>query len=336
MGWIMGPISTFGPHSLGATELIYEGAPNFPDPARLWALTERHRVAMLGVSPTLIRALKPHGDELPARHDLSSVKTIGSSGEPWDEDAYNWLVEVTGRCAPVINFSGGTEVGGSFLAPFPVERIKPCSVGGGSLGMDVDVFDEDGRPARGQVGELVCRQAWPAMTRGLWKNPEGYHEAYWSMFPGVWRHGDWAKVDEEGQWFLFGRSDEAMNVAGKRVGPAEVEGVLCSHPAVAEAAAIGVPDPGKGEAIWCFWTAIGEQPDVSADLAALVGEALGRPFTPSRVMLVESLPRTRSAKILRRAIRAAAVGQDPGDLSGAENPEALEVIREAVGTPAGA
>jgi acetyl-CoA synthetase len=332
MGWVMGPLSTFGTHALGATLLLYEGAPDTPGPGRLWEIVERHRVTMLGVSPTLIRALKPYGDELPAAHDLSSLRVFGSTGEPWNDDPYRWLSETVGkRRVPIINFSGGTEVGGSFLAPFVIEPIKACSLGGPSLGMDVDVFDADGLPARGELGELVCRQPWPAMTRGVWGDPERYIESYWSMFPGVWRHGDWAMVDEDGQWFLFGRSDEAINVAGKRVGPAEVESILVAHPAAAAAAAVGVPDERKGEAIWCFWTpAHGDGDDVSTQLRAEVGHRLGKPFTPGRVMRVDALPRTRSAKILRRAIRAAAIGADPGDLSGAENPEALELIRAAV------
>jgi len=336
MGWVMGPLSTFGTHALGATLLLYEGAPDTPGPGRLWEMVERHRVTMLGVSPTLIRALKPHGDELPAACDLSSVRVFGSTGEPWNDDPYEWLSATVGkRRVPIINFSGGTEVGGAFLAPFPVEPIKPCSLGGPSLGMDVDVYNAAGEPVRGELGELVCRQPWPAMTRGVWGDPERYIESYWSMFPGTWRHGDWAKVDEDGQWFLFGRSDEAINVAGKRVGPAEIESALVAHDAVAEAAAIGVPDEQKGEAIWCFWTPVDPAgDDVSAELRAEVGKCLGKPFTPGRVVRVAALPRTRSAKILRRAIRAAAIGTDPGDLSGAENPEALELIRNAIADPA--
>jgi len=332
MGWIMGPLSTFGTHAVGAALLLYEGAPDTPGPGRLWNIVERHKVTMLGVSPTLIRALRPHGDQLPAARDLSSVRVFGSTGEPWNDDPYRWLSQTVGEGrVPIINFSGGTEVGGSFLAPFVVEPIKPCSLGGPSLGMDVDVFDADGKPVRGQLGELVCRQPWPAMTRGIWGDPDRYLESYWSMFPGTWRHGDWAMIDDDGQWFLFGRSDEAINVAGKRVGPAEVESVLVAHPAVAEAAAVGVPDEQKGEAIWCFWTpADGDGEDVSAELRAEVGRRLGKPFTPGRVMRVDALPRTRTAKILRRAVRAAAIGADPGDLSGAENPEALDLIRAAV------
>jgi acetyl-CoA synthetase len=332
MGWVMGPLSTFGTHALGAALLLYEGAPDTPGPGRLWEVVERHRVTMFGVSPTLIRALKPHGDELPAARDLSSVRVFGSTGEPWNDDPYRWLSQTVGKGrVPIINFSGGTEVGGSFLAPFVVEPIKPCSLGGPSLGMDVDVFGPDGKPVRGQLGELICRQPWPAMTRGVWGDPDRYIESYWSIFPGTWRHGDWAMVDDDGQWFLFGRSDEAINVAGKRVGPAEVESALVAHPAVAEAAAVGVPDEQKGEAIWCFWTpADANGDDVSADLRAAVARALGKPFTPGRVMRVAALPKTRTAKILRRAIRAAAIGADPGDLSGAENPEALDLIYAVV------
>jgi acetyl-CoA synthetase len=336
MGWVMGPLSTLGTHALGATLVLYEGTPDTPDPGRLWRLAEAHRVTMLGVSPTLIRALKPHGDEHHETVDLSSIRVFGATGEPWNDDPYRWLSDVVGRRrVPIINFSGGTEVGGAFLAPFVVEPIKYCSLGGPSLGMAVDVFGPDGTPVVDELGELVCTQPWPAMTRGVWKDPDRYLESYWSMFPGVWRHGDWAKVDRDGQWFLYGRSDEAINVAGKRVGPAEVESVLVGHDAVSEAAVIGVPDEQKGEAIWCFWTpsdATGD--DVSAELRREVGRQLGKPFTPGRVMRVSALPKTRSAKIMRRAIRATAVGTDPGNLSGAENPEALDVIRAAVEIPA--
>jgi acetyl-CoA synthetase len=212
-----------------------------------------------------------------------------------------------------------------------VEPIRSCSLGGPSLGMDVDVVDDAGRPVRGEVGELVCRQPWPAMTRGVWKDEERYIEAYWSTFPGMWRHGDHAVVDADGQWFLRGRSDDVMNIAGKRLAPAEVEAVLTTHPAVAEAAAVGVPDPKKGETVWAFWVPrAGASEDVSAELRDLVAAEVGKPFAPSVVRRVAQLPKTRSAKILRRAVRAAALGQDPGDLSGAENPEALDDIRAAV------
>jgi acetyl-CoA synthetase len=341
MGWIMGPLSVFGTHANGATLLLYEGSPDRPDSTRLWRLVERHRVTMLGVSPTLVRALRSAKPSLIPSPDLSSVHVLGSTGEPWDPESYEWLArDVFGGRVPVINFSGGTEVGGSFLAPYPVEPIRSCSLGGPSLGMDVDVVDDTGRSVRGQVGELVCRQPWPSMTRGIWKDDERYRQAYWSHFPGIWTHGDFAMVDGDGQWFILGRSDDVMNVAGKRLAPAEVESVMITHPRVAEAAAVGVPDTVKGEAVWAFWVSRSDDgtdlldaqtaEQVGADLAALVGRELGKPFTPSRVWRVTALPKTRSAKIMRRAIRAAALGIDPGDLSGAENPDAVTEIRRLV------
>lgn len=338
MGWIMGPLSVFGTHANGAALLLYEGSPDRPDINRLWRLVERHRITMLGVSPTLVRGLRSEsGDPLP---DLSCVHVLGSTGEPWDPESYAWLArDVFAGRVPLINFSGGTEVGGSFLAPYPVEPIRSCSLGGPSLGMDVDVLDDTGRSVRGEVGELVCRQPWPSMTRGVWKDEQRYLEAYWSRFPGIWTHGDFAMVDSDGQWFIFGRSDDVMNVAGKRLAPAEVESVMIAHPRVAEAAAVGVPDAAKGEAVWGFWVPKPERgteltaevaEQVNVELAAMVGRELGKPFTPSRVWRVDALPKTRSAKVMRRAIRAAALGLDPGDLSGAENPDAVVEIRRLV------
>ncbi len=336
MGWIMGPLSIFGTHANGATLLLYEGSPDVPDTNRLWDLVDRHRVTMLGVSPTLIRTLRSSEKISLDGFDLSSVRVLGSTGEPWDPDSYEWLArDVFGGRVPVINFSGGTEVGGSFLAPYPVEPIRSCSLGGPSLGMDVDVVDDRAQPVRGEVGELVCRQPWPAMTRGVWRDEARYLEAYWSTFPGLWRHGDFALVDKDGQWFILGRSDDVMNVAGKRLAPAEVESVMITHPAVAEAAAVGVPDPKKGEAVWAFWVPRPDATeDVSAQLREMVAAELGKPFAPGLVRRVSQLPKTRSAKILRRAVRAAALGRDPGDLSGAENPDAVEEIRAAVGLDA--
>ena len=332
MGWIMGPFTMIGAHAAGAAMVMLEGAPDFPTPSRVWETAERHRVAVLGISPTLIRALKSKGDSFVEGHDLSSLRILGSTGEPWNPDPYLWLSEKVGRGRiPIINISGGTEVGACFLSPYPVEPLKACSLGGACLGMDIDVFSAEGEPLRGKVGELVCKSPWPGMTRGVWKDDARYMDSYWSMWPGIWRHGDWAMVDDAGQWFLFGRSDEAINVAGKRLGPAEVESVLVADPAVAEAATVGVPHETKGEAVWCFWVPVdpgGE--DVSSRLVEQVAAELGRPFAPSKMVMVPALPKTRSAKILRRAVRAVAIGEDPGDLSSAENPEALEAIASAL------
>jgi acetyl-CoA synthetase len=268
--------------------------------------------------------------------DLSGVRVIGSTGEPWDPESYEWLArDAFGGRVPVINFSGGTEVGGSFLCPYPVEDIGSCSLGGPALGMDVDVVDDSGQRLRGSIGELVCRQPWPAMTRGIWRDDERYREAYWSTFPGMWRHGDYALADADGNWFILGRSDDVMNVAGKRVAPAEIESVIAADPAVAESAVVGIPDAAKGEAVWAFYVprpGVGDEHEeaVRARLRRRVAEELGKPFAPSRVLRVPQLPKTRSAKILRRAVRAAVLDSDPGDLSGAENPEAVEQIRMLV------
>lgn len=331
MGWVMGPLSIFGTHAVGGTLALYEGSPDTPDTNRIWNFVQTHRIATLGVSPTLIRALK--SDELPTA-DLSSLRTIGSTGEPWDPDSYDWLArDVLGGRIPIINFSGGTEVGGSFLCPYPVEEIASCSLGGPALGMDVDVVDDAGQPLRGAIGELVCRQPWPSMTRSVWRDDDRYLETYWSTFPGIWRHGDFALV-EDGSWYILGRSDDVMNVAGKRIAPAEIESVVTTDPDVAEAAVVGMPDQTKGEAVWVFW--IGrpgaDETDVAARVKKLVADEVGKPFAPSRLVKVDQLPKTRSAKILRRAIRAAAMGTDPGDMSSAENPEAVDHIRALTST----
>lgn len=335
MGWIMGPVNMVGAHALGATMVMMEGAPDWPDPSRLWSLVQDRHIGVLGISPTLIRALKAQGDQWTEGFDLSALRIFGSTGEPWNADPYAWLMDRAGGRVPIINISGGTEVGACFLGPHPVEPLKPCSLGGPSLGMDMDVFDGEGRSLVGEVGELVCKQPWPSMTRGFLndENDERFLATYWDTYPGVWRHGDWAMADDGGDWFLFGRSDEAINIAGKRLGPAEVESVLVADPRIAEAAAIGVPDETKGEAVWCFAVPV---PGADAggsladELAGRVAEQLGRPFKPARVVIVPALPKTRSAKILRRAVRAAALGMDPGDLSSAENPEAIDAIRQAL------
>src|SRR6478752_6248211 len=288
---------------------------------------------MLGCSPTLIRALIPHGDP---EADLSSLRAIVTTGEPWNPDPYRWLFERVGggRC-PIVNITGGTEVGAVFLGSSPAEPIKACSVGGPAPGMAMDVVDAEGRSlvGTGEVGELVCRKPFPGMTRGFWRDPERYIDTYWRRFPGIWTHGDWASVDEDGYWFLHGRSDDTLNIAGKRIGPAELESAAVGHPAVAEAAAIGVPHDVKGEVAWIFCVVTpGTEADdaLAAEVAAEVAGDLGKAFKPDRVIFVSALPKTRSAKIVRRAVRARALGTDPGDLSSLENPESLEEIANAV------
>jgi acetyl-CoA synthetase len=309
-----------------------EGAPDRPAD-RLWRLVERERVSVLGLSPTLVRALIPHGEP---EADLSSLRIMVTTGEPWNPDPYRWLFErVGGGRVPIINCSGGTEVAACFLSPTPAIPIKECSLGGPALGMAMDVVDADGASlaGTGEVGELVCRKPFPGMTRGFWRDPERYVETYWRRLPGVWVHGDWASVDEDGYWFLHGRSDDTLNIAGKRIGPAELESAAVAHPAVSEAAAVGVPHEMKGEVAWIFCVAApGHEPteELAAEVAAQAAGQLGKAFRPDRVVFVPALPKTRSAKIVRRAVRAKALGKDPGDLSSVENPESLEDIARAV------
>jgi acetyl-CoA synthetase len=330
MGWIMGPWTVVGAGALGATIVFAEGAPDWPVADRLWRTVEQEGVTSLGLSPTLTRALLPHGDPT---SDLSSLRTFVTTGEPWNPEPYRWLFELVGRSrVPVINCSGGTEVGACFLSPTPVGPIKACSVGGPALGMAMDVVDDAGNSliGTGEVGELVCRKPFPGMTRGFWREPDKYIEAYWSRLPGIWVHGDWASVDADGFWFLHGRSDDTMNIAGKRIGPAELESAAVGHPAVREAAAIGVPHPVKGETAWIFCCLLPGAEATEAEVAAHVAGELGKAFTPGRVFFVEALPKTRSAKIVRRAVKAKALGTDPGDLSSLENPESLDAIEAAV------
>ena len=334
MGWMMGPWEVFGSTLLGATMLFYDGALDYPGPDRLWSLAEHHAVTVLGVSPTLVRTLMRHGDEPLESHDLSSLRILGSTGEPWNPEPWRWFFEKAGKKRlPIINYSGGTEVSGGILMGNVLTPIKPCSFAGPVPGMAADVVDDQGRPLRNQVGELVVRQPWIGMTRGFWQDPERYIQTYWSRFPNVWVHGDWAAIDQDGLWYILGRSDDTIKVAGKRVGPAEIESVLVDHPAVSEAAAIGVADPLRGEAIVCFCV-LKSGHEASASLAEELKEkvalSLGKPLKPGAVKFVADLPKTRNAKVMRRVIRAAYMNQDCGDLSALENPEAVEEVRKTI------
>jgi acetyl-CoA synthetase len=331
LGWIMGPWELVGGLAAGGTVVLAEGVPDHPAPDRLWAMIQRHGITILGVSPTLIRALIKHGLEPVRSHDLGRLRILASTGEPWDPESWRWLFENVGQGRlPIINITGGTEVGACLLSAFPTTPLKPCSLVGPSLGMAVDVYDQDGKPLRHGVGELVCTKPWPAMTRGIWGDPERYLATYWSRWPNVWVHGDWASIDQDGDWFLHGRSDDTIKVAGKRLGPAEIESVLAEHDAVAESAAVGIPHTLKGEVILCFVVPRpGFDPGDSfrSELCTRIAQSLGKSFVPEDVRFVAELPKTRSGKILRRVIQRVALGQDPGDLSSLENPTSLEAIR---------
>lgn len=319
IGWMMGPWTILGNHLFGGTIFLYDGAPDFPGPTRLWEMIERHQITTFGISPTAIRILGKSAAELPP---MESLRLLGSTGEPWDEAAWLWFFERVGRRrCPIINISGGTEIVGSFLFPLPTQELKPCSLGGPAPGMATEVVDENGTPVRGRKGYLVCTKPSPSMTRGIWNDPTRYIETYWSRFPGMWYHGDWASVDEDGHWFVHGRADESMNVAGRKVGSAEVEEAIMQHAGVAEAAVIGVPDELKGEAIVAYAVAKPGVPLDPAAVCATVVEVLGATFRPRDVRIVAELPKTQSGKIVRRLIRQKYLGEDLGDLSTVANPD---------------
>ncbi|HQX55467.1 MAG TPA: AMP-binding protein [Pyrinomonadaceae bacterium] len=279
------------------------------------------------------------------RHDLSSLRIFASTGEPWNPAPWWWLFEKVGDSKlPIINYSGGTEISGGILMGNPLLPIKPCSFPAPCPGMDVDILDEDGKPvAAGQVGELVIKQPWIGMARGFWQEKERYLDTYWRRFKDIWVHGDFAMRDKDGHWFILGRSDDTLKVAGKRVGPAEVESILVSHPSVIEAAVIGVPDDDKGTAMVAFCVIggqtsliTGENNDdekqarilaLQSELKTLVVRDMGKPLAPSKIHFVSAIPKTRNAKVMRRVIRSAYLGEDAGDLSALENPDSVEDIR---------
>ena len=334
IGWMMGPWLIAGGLMLGATIVLYDGTPDFPDESRVWSMVERHAVTHLGISPTAIRGLMRAGEAPVRKHDRSSLFVLASTGEPWNPDPWWWYFRTVGdeRC-PIINYSGGTEIGGGIVGCTTWTDIQPGSFRGPVPGMAADVVDDQCRSVRGAVGELVIRKPWPGMTRGFWKDRGRYLETYWSRWPDVWLHADWARVDDQGFWYIEGRSDDTLKIAGKRVGPAEVESAAVASGVVSEAAAVGVPDELKGEAIVVF--AI-PKPGATADRALertvsdSIAEQLGKPLRPKAVRFVRQLPKTRNGKILRRLIRGAYLGtSDLGDTLSLEDPAALDEIRSA-------
>jgi acetyl-CoA synthetase len=339
LGWMMGPWAISGALLLGARLVLYEGAPDWPDPGRVWSLVARHGITHLGISPTLVRALLVHGREPVLAHDRSTLRVLGSTGEPWNPDPWRWLFDVVGGSRlPIVNYSGGTEVSGGIVGCNVIRPIRATSFNGPCPGMAADVVDGNGRSVVDEVGELAIRAPWPGMTRGFWggtaADRDRYLETYWGRLPGTWVHGDWAVRDRDGFWYLHGRSDDTLKIAGKRLGPAEVETAAVAHRAVVEAAAIGVPDELKGEVVVLLCVVRGDAAAALAvdptgfarEVSELVVRDLGKPCRPAAVAVVPELPRTRSGKIMRRVARAAWLGLDPGDLSALENPAAVTAI----------
>jgi len=332
MGWMMGPWLVFGALLLGASFVIYDGAPNYPGTDRLWELVAKHRINMLGLSPTLVRALAPHGADQAKQHDLSELRLFASTGEPWNPEPWKWLFEDVGDgTRPIINYSGGTEISGGIVMGNPILPLKATAFSGPCPGIAADIFNENGESIVGEVGELVIKAPWIGMTRGFWGDQQRYLDTYWSRWKNVWVHGDWAAKDNDGLWYILGRSDDTIKVAGKRLGPAEVESVLVAHPDVLEAAAIGVPDEIKGSALvaFCVLTTIDKESEHLRNiLKSNLIQAMGKALAAKDIHFVSDIPKTRNAKVMRRLVRAAYLSESLGDNSSLVNPTSLQEIRE--------
>lgn len=332
IGWITGLVwNVYGLAMTGATAVLYDGALDYPDSSAVWRLLERYGVTVFGTSPTAVRMFRRSGVDPRSVARLGGIRNIAATGEPMDADSWDWLLErVGGGRIPVTNLSGGTEIGGAMLSVLPGMSLRRSTVGMPCPGMDLDVVDDDGMPVHNRRGYLVIRSPWPAMTRGLLNDPDGYIRTYWSRFPGVWFHGDYVLRDSDGLWYMLGRVDDVINVSGHRLGTAEIEQAASSHPAVSEAASVSIPDEITGEAIVVF-AVLREgrrlpASGTAAEISGLVSERVGRVARPKHVCIVADLPRTRTGKIMRRLLRARCAGEPPGDLSSLENPGALDGI----------
>jgi len=334
MGWIVGPMLAYGALLQGACAVLAEGAPDYPDAGRLWRLVQDFEVTHLGIAPTIIRSFMRTGGAGVDDYDFSSLRVTISTGEPWTPDAWEWMFEhVCRRRVPILNYVGGTEIAGGILSGTVLHPMKPCAFGGQMPAMAADIVDEAGAPvAPGEVGELVLRGPSIGLTRGLWNDDQRYIDGYWTRYPGLWHHGDWAARDADGFWYVLGRSDDTLKIAGKRTGPSEIETLLMATGRLAEAAVIGVPDDIKGQAIVCVCSLlpdVADSPALRKQLADALVAGLGHPFKPKAILFVADLPKTRNMKVMRRVVRAAVLGESAGDVSSLVNPEAVQAVADA-------
>ena len=322
LGWMMGPWSIIGANGLKGTIFLYPGAVDYPNEERVWDMVDRNKITILGLSPTFVRTMKFKG----VKRKFNHIKAFASTGEPWDNESWKYLFEQYGDSkVPICNISGGTDIIGCFLASTPATPLKPRCLYRG-LGMNVSVMNEKGDEVFNEVGYLVSKSHCPSMTRGILGDNSRYIQSYWSKFKGNWYQGDWAEMHKDGYFFLYGRADEVIKVAGKRVGPNEIEDSVNSVKGVVESAATGIPDPIKGEAITIFYTGKPGD-DTLRSIKMQVEKDLGKSFSPKYVFHMEALPKTRSGKIMRRVIKSTFLGESPGDLTGIDDPSILEKIK---------
>lgn len=332
MGWVVGPLEIMGVSFVGATLIMGEGAPNYPEPGRIWRLVEEYKVSWLGFAPTIARIFMSQPEESISQYDFSSLKIVLTTGEPWNPDAWLWFFDkICNKRVPIMNLTGGTEIGCGILGCTIARPLKPCCFNTQMPAMGADIIDEQGLSIEdGKVGELVLRHASIGLTRGLWNNPERYLDSYWRTIPGLWVHGDWAVKDAYGMWYVLGRSDDTLKISGKRTGPAEIEGPLLATGKIVEAAVIGVPDEIGGSAVVCVCVPKEGfvEDELQQELIDAVVNEMGKSYKPKQVVFVEDLPKTRTLKIMRRVVKALLVGAEPGDLSSMVNPESIDYIKQ--------
>jgi acetyl-CoA synthetase len=329
IGWITGLVwNVYGLLIRGASAVIYDGALDFPTIDRIWKMLSDYKATIFGISQTAVRLFKKNNVEPLKSYSLDKIKNIPTTGEPLDEDSWWWLFEKVGKKKiPIMNLSGGTEIGGAMLSVFPGMKLKPTTVGIPVPGMDLDVFDDNGNSIQKQNGYLVIKSPWPAMSRGLLNDNERYLETYWSRFENVWFHGDYVYVDEDNLWYMHGRTDDVMNISGHRISTAEIEHTVISHKKVSDAASVAIPDELTGEAIVVFFvTDDKSEIDLESEISDYVSEKIGKVARPKLVFQLSDLPKTRTGKIMRRLLKSKLLGKDLGDLSSLENPNILDEV----------
>jgi acetyl-CoA synthetase len=333
-GWIVGPGLLLANLIVGATSVINSGAPDHPAPEHVWELVAATNATHLWLPPTLVRRLRATTAELLSGYDLGSLRVLCSTGEPWDVETYRWYAQAVGgdRC-PISNYAGGTEIGGGILGCVLSRPIKAGSFNFPVPGMAANVVDDGGEPITGKIGELVIERPFVGMTQGFWRDPERYLQTYWSALPGVWVHGDWARRDADGYWFIHGRSDDTIKVSGRRIGPGDIETIANGCAGVSAAAAIGVPEQATGSAVVLIVMPEGDvvDPTLVARVGARLGESLDRASFPIDIQVVRKLPLTRTGKLVRRVVRAAYLGLESGDLTGLEDASVVDQLRANIG-----
>lgn len=331
IGWITGLVwNVYGLLVMGASAVIYDGALDYPNMDRIWKMLSDYNVTIFGISPTAVRLFKKNNIEPLKLHSLDKIKNIPTTGEPLDEDSWWWLFEKIGnRKIPIMNLSGGTEIGGAMLSVFPGMKLKPSTVGIPVPGMNLDVVDDDQKSVRNENGYLVIKSPWPGMTKSLLNDDKRFLETYWSRFNNIWFHGDYVFVDEDGLWYMRGRTDDVINISGHRMSTAEIEQTVISHEKISDAASISIPDDITGEAIVVFFVADNKLDcDLDNQVSEHIAEKIGKVARPKFVYQLSDLPKTRTGKILRRLLKSKLLGKELGDLSSLENPQILDEIQK--------